>query len=188
MALKLDMSKAYDRVEWPFIKSMMSKMGFDERFIEFIICYVNSIQYSILINGKEGLSFKPSRGLRQGDPLSPYLFLFCEEGLSALMRLASQDKKIHGAKVSRSAPPITHLMFADECILFGKVSNQGVNVLKEILGEYESCSGQCVNYEKSMTFFSTNVKDQDKSRVFQALNVRCSINPERYLGLPNVVG
>lgn len=104
------------------------------------------------------------------------------------MRLASQDKKIHGAKVFRLAPPITHLMLADDCIPFEDVSNQMVNVLKEILGEYESCSGQCVNYEKSTVFFSTNVKDQDKSRVFQALHVRSSTDLESYLRLPNVVG
>ncbi|KAH1113962.1 hypothetical protein J1N35_007340 [Gossypium stocksii] len=104
MALKLDMSKVYDRVEWPFIK----------------------VQYLVLLNGEEGPKFNPSRGLRQGDPLSPYLFLFCGKGLFALMRLTSQERKILGAKVCRSAPPITHLMFADDCILFEEVSDRGL--------------------------------------------------------------
>ncbi|KAA3466283.1 reverse transcriptase [Gossypium australe] len=103
MALKLDMIKAYDRVEWPFIK--------------------------------DGVSFNPSRGLRQGNPLSPYLFLFCGKGLSALMRLASQEKKVLGVKVCRSFPPITHLMFVDDCILFGDVSNRRITMLKDILRE-----------------------------------------------------
>ncbi|KAK5777230.1 hypothetical protein PVK06_045197 [Gossypium arboreum] len=90
-----------------------------------------------LINGKEGLSFKSTKGLRQGDPLSPYLFLFCREGLSVLMRLASRERKICGAKVCRASLSITHLMFVDGCILFGEVSNRGINTLKEILREYE---------------------------------------------------
>ncbi|KAK5785053.1 hypothetical protein PVK06_039598 [Gossypium arboreum] len=188
MALKLDMSKAYDRVEWPFIREMMAKMGFEDRFISLILHCVNSVQCSILINGEEGSNFRASRGLRQGDPLSPYLFLFCGEGLSALMRLTRQEGKIFGAKVCRSAPPITHLMFPDDCILFGETSRRGICVLKNILEKYEDCSGQCVNFEKSTAFFSSNVNDQDKNLVFQILNVRCSMNPKRYLGLPNMVG
>ncbi|KAA3471908.1 reverse transcriptase [Gossypium australe] len=89
MALKLDMSKAYDREEWPFLKGIMSKLGFVDSFIDLILKCISSVQYSIFLNGEEGPSFTPSKGLCQGDPLSPYLFLFCGEGLSALMRLAS---------------------------------------------------------------------------------------------------
>lgn len=66
------------------------------------------------------------------------------------MRLASREKRILGAKVCRSSPPITHHMFADDCILFGEVSDKGIMVLKDIFREYESCSGQCVNFEKSI--------------------------------------
>ncbi|KAH1106130.1 hypothetical protein J1N35_009898 [Gossypium stocksii] len=188
MALKLDMSKAYDRVEWYFIQRVMLKMGFDVRFVDFIIKCVNSVQYSIILNGEEGSGFKPSRGLRQRDPLSPYLFLFCGEGLSVLMRLACMEKKVKWATVCRNAPPISHLMFADDCILFWKVSTQETNVLKNILEEYESCTGQCINFEKSTVLFSKNVGEHDKNRVVQALNVRCSTDPEKYLGLPNMMG
>ncbi|KAG8491705.1 hypothetical protein CXB51_015144 [Gossypium anomalum] len=188
MALKFDMSKAYDRVEWPFIKGMMPKLGFANSFIDFIIKCISSVQYSILLNGEEGQKFNPSRGLRQGALLSLYLFLFCGEGLSALMRLARQKRKILGAKVCISTPPITHLMFADDCILFGEVTDRGIQVIKDILREYESCSGQCVNFNKSTAFFSSNVVDHNKNLVLQSLNVRCSTEVERYLGLPNMVG
>lgn len=112
---------------------MMSKLGFANSFIDFIIKCISSVQYSILLNGEEGQKFNPPRGLHQGDPLSPYLFLFCGEGLSALIRLARQDRKIFGAKVCRSAPPITYLMFADDCILFGEVTDKGIQVIKDIL-------------------------------------------------------
>ncbi|KAA3459814.1 reverse transcriptase [Gossypium australe] len=76
----------------------------------------------------------------------------------------------------------------NDCILFGEVLNRGVNVFKDILSEYEACSGQCVDFEKSTVFFSLNVTDQDRNLVVQVLGVRCSNDPNRYLGLPNMVG
>ncbi|KAA3463501.1 reverse transcriptase [Gossypium australe] len=155
--------EAYDRVEWPFIKGVMARMGFADGFIDLIFRCISSVQYSILSNGEEGSSFRSTRGLQQGDPLSPYLFLFCGEKLSVLMRLAGQENMIKDVKVSREAPSITHLMFADDCILFGDVSNRGINVLKEIIREYEVCSGQCVNFEKSTVLFSSNVTDQERN-------------------------
>ncbi|KAH1030126.1 hypothetical protein J1N35_046061 [Gossypium stocksii] len=188
MALKLDMCKAYNRVEWPFIKGMMLKLGFADSFINFIIHCISSVYYSVLLNRVEGPTFKPSRGLRQEDLLSPYLFLFCGEGLSALMRLAYQEKKISRVKICRLAPPITHLMFADDCILFRKVSNGELQVIKDILREYEACSGQCINFKKSTAFFSSNMSKQDKDNASQIFNVRRSTEAERYLGLPNMVG
>ncbi|KAA3465149.1 reverse transcriptase [Gossypium australe] len=113
MAVKLDMSKAYDRVEWGFIEEVMTKMGF--------ACVVS---YAVNINGRRGNLFQPSRGLRQGDPLSPFLFLICSEGLSSLMRTAKRQGLIKGAKASRQGPSISHLLFADDCILFGEASHK----------------------------------------------------------------
>ena len=101
MALKLDMSKAYDRVEWTSLENIMRKMGVHQKMVEVIMRCITTVTYSIRINGQTRGRIVPSRGLRQGDPLSPYLFLFCAEGLSALLRHAAERQTIHGVVVCR---------------------------------------------------------------------------------------
>ena len=86
MAMKLDMSKAYDKMEWCFLEQILLKLGFQESWVALIMKCITTVSYSILVNGELKGMIKPSRGLRQRDPLSPYLFLFCAKGLNALLR------------------------------------------------------------------------------------------------------
>ncbi|KAK5777375.1 hypothetical protein PVK06_045342 [Gossypium arboreum] len=188
MAVKLDMSKAYDKVEWSFVEQIMKKLGFDAKWVDVLMKCVTTVSYSVVFNSVIGENFIPSRDFRQGGPLSPFLFLFCGEGLSSLMRLATEGNLLRGVKASRSEPQISHLLFANDCILFGEATERGANLLKRILHEYELGSDQCVNYTKSTFFFSSNMQEEEKMVITRVLGVRSSNDLERYLGLPNLVG
>uniref|UniRef100_A0A8I6XE37 Reverse transcriptase domain-containing protein n=1 Tax=Hordeum vulgare subsp. vulgare TaxID=112509 RepID=A0A8I6XE37_HORVV len=116
-AVKADMSKAYDRVEWTFLEAMLGKLGFSRRWIALVMKCVTTVRYQIKINGTLTHQFRPSRGLRQGDPISPYLFVICAEGLSALLRHTEEEGTLHGVKICPRAPCVSHLLFADDSML-----------------------------------------------------------------------
>ncbi|KAL4278813.1 hypothetical protein GQ457_03G026150 [Hibiscus cannabinus] len=153
-ALKVDMSKAYDRVEWGFLRQVMLKMGFCEDWVSLVMNCVSSPIYSVVVNGVLSDYFAPSRGLRQGDPISPYLFLICCEGLSSLFRMAAANGVFCTSRITRGAPLINHLLFADDCLIFGEATISNASQLKGLLDCYGDCSGQLINYEKSSIFFS----------------------------------
>src|ERR1044072_3960310 len=94
-ALKLDMSKAYDIVKWPFLKSVMQQMGFPENWVNLIMECITTVSFSIMLNGSPQTPFTPHRGLRQGDPLSPYLFILFGEVLTAMINKAIIDSSLH---------------------------------------------------------------------------------------------
>ena len=111
------MSKAYDGVEWSFLERIMRKMGFAEQWIAVVMECVKSVSYRVKCNRKLQDPFIPERGLRQGDPLSPYLFILCAEGLSALLHSAEEDGSLQGVQLCTGAPKINHLFFADDSLI-----------------------------------------------------------------------
>ena len=159
MAIKLDMSKAYDHVEWAYLRSMMQKMGFEEKWISLIMMCVTTASFSVLINGEPRGTITPSRGLRQGDPISPYLFLLCTEGLTTLLRKKEAVGLIRGVAVSRLAPSISHLFFVNDCIIFCRATMEECRQLASVLEVYEKESRQKLNREKTSLFFSKNKKE-----------------------------
>jgi hypothetical protein len=118
MALKLDMSKAYDMLELGFLEAVMRKMGFAERWIGLIMYCVRSVSYSILINGQPHGNITPSRGVRQGDPLSPYFFILCAEAMSSLLHFNEREGLLSGIPIAQEGITINHLFFADDNLLF----------------------------------------------------------------------
>ena len=188
MAIKLDMSKAYDRVEWAYLGSMMRKMGFEEKWISLIMMCVTTASFSVLINGEPRGTITPSRGLRQGDPISPYLFLLCAEGLTALLRRKEAGGLIRGVAVSRLAPSISHLFFADDCIIFCRATEEECRQVVSVLEVYEKESGQRLNREKTSLFFSKNTKEDIQNFVKDTFGAEIVKQHEKYLGLPPMVG
>ena len=188
VAIKLDMSKAYDQVEWNYLKAVMLKLGFHSKLIDLIMECVSTVSYSILIGEEPVGRVVPGRGLRQGDPLSPYLFLLCAEGLSSLLRKAKAENLISGMAVSRHGPIVSHLFFADDSLLFYKASVEACEFLKEVLNVYGRASGQRLNEEKTGLFFSNNTNEMTRSSIQRVFGAPRNSNIGKYLELPSLVG
>jgi hypothetical protein len=132
VGIKLDMAKAYDRLEWVFINNTLKTMGFPSNLVQTIMRCVTSVSFSILINGQPFHSFKPNRGIRQGDPLSPYLIIHCADVFSSMISTKQDQSLINGLSIAQNAPKISHLFFADDSLIFCKAKKEEASQLKAI--------------------------------------------------------
>lgn len=122
MALKLDVSKAYDRIEWRFLDKILLKLGFLHSIVDLIMLCVNSVSYSFLLNSSQFGSLVPNRGIRQGNPLSPYIFICCVNVFIQLVETAMGEGRLKGVRIAHSAPVVSHLCFVDDTILFSQAT------------------------------------------------------------------
>ena len=123
------------------------------------------MKYKVGFNDQETESFVPTRGLRQGDPLSPYLFLICAEGLSSALAQKEEVCGIEGVRVCRNAPSVSHLLFADDSLILMKADMINATLLRQVLDDYCASSGQLVSEGKCSIFFSPNVEVEVKAQV-----------------------
>ena len=184
IALKIDLQKAYDRVNWKFLQAVLTNFGFHGMFINWVMECVSSVSSSILINGGKSKTIFPTRGLRQGDPLSPYLFILCQEVLSRIIDREHMIVNIKGVKMNMGGPDFTHVMFADDLMLFSKASSNEVLSLNSCLEKYCHWSGQLVNRSKSGIIFSKLVHLNQKRRLKNILQMKKVPKNAKYLGGP----
>lgn len=154
MAVKTDMSKAYDRLEWDFIQLVLQRLGMHNKFSNWVMQCISTVSYSFLINDSVYGSVTPYRGIRQGEPISPYLFILCGEVLTGLCKEAERNGSLPGVRVARNSPRINHLLFADDTMFFCYSTPSCCETLRNILQEYGSASGQRINRAKSSITFS----------------------------------
>ncbi|XP_024310402.1 uncharacterized protein LOC112268687 [Brachypodium distachyon] len=189
-ALKLDMQKAYDRVEWSYLQAIMTKIGFSDGWTALIMRMVSTVSFSVLFNGSPLPPFKLMRGIRQGDPISPYLILLAAEGLSCLLKSRSsvESSSLQGLMVASSALAVNHLLFADDSLLFVKTSLEGAAEAATVLDTYCQASGQRINLDKCSVFFSKGCPEAVRTEMKNTLQVHSESLSEKYLRMPSDVG
>ncbi|RVW38172.1 LINE-1 retrotransposable element ORF2 protein [Vitis vinifera] len=182
---KLDIEKAYDSINWNFLMKVMRKMGFGDRWMKWIWWCISTASFSILVNGVPAGYFSNSRGLRQGDPLSPYLFVLGMEVLSAMLRRAVDGGFTSGCNIQGRGGMeinVSHLLFADDTIIFCEVRQDHITYLSWILVWFEAASGLRINLAKSEVIPVGEVEDIE----MLAVELGCKVGtlPSVYLGLP----
>eukprot|EP00253_Pinus_taeda_P014645 PITA_14645 len=181
MMIKLDLSKAYDRLNWKYLETVLERFGFHQRWIAWIHNLISSPHFSILVNGSPSKTFNASRGIRQGDPLSPFLFILAAEGLGRFIKQERTENRLKGLQIWGNNLPLTHQQFVDDIMLFGEPTVREVRHLRRILDLFAEASGLEINKDKSCIFIFNTI-DQVKSHLIRILGFKRGELPTKYLG------
>jgi hypothetical protein len=183
LIFKVDFEKAYDSVEWSFLDYMLGRFGFSDKWRAWIRACVFAGNMSILVNGSTTTEINIQRGLKQGDPLAPFLFILVAEGLGGLMKKAVELNRFKGFKVGSNEVVVSHLQYADDTLCIGEASFANLWSLKAILRAFELVSGLKVNFWKSCVM-GINVSNDFIRLASLFLNSKIGSVPFKYLGLP----
>ncbi|XP_057747959.1 uncharacterized protein LOC130967155 [Arachis stenosperma] len=183
LAFKIDLEKAYDRVDWRFLESTLIAFGFPIITVNLIMTCVRASSLSIMWNGNRLDSFAPRRGFRQGDPMSPYLFVLCMERLACYISHKVVEGVWKPISVTRGGPKFSHLMFADDLLLFCQATKSQIQMVMHSLNIFCKASGMKVNLEKSKAFYSKNVTARRRDIFTSVFSIRFALDLGRYLGV-----
>ncbi|GFP98893.1 line-1 retrotransposable element orf2 protein, partial [Phtheirospermum japonicum] len=180
--LKIDLRKAFDSVSWGFLNSVLEGLNFSGKFVSCVMECVTTTSYSISLNGSLHDMFEGKRGLRQGDPLSPFLFVLCIEYLSRSLNIATANPDFNFLPRCE-ANRITHLAFADDLMLMARGDPTSVRILMKCLSNFSDQSGLSMNALKSDLYTATIV-GEDLEEIQDITGIPLGTMPFRCLGIP----
>jgi hypothetical protein len=183
MLIKLDLSKAYDSLSWNYIFSILDAFGFSKNWILWIKYLISMTFFSILVNGSPSLTFSPSRGIHQGDPLSPFLFILMAEGLGRDIKEEVVQGNWKGLSLHGEETPAMHQQFVDDTMLMATPTIKESLTIKQVLHDFSDASGMCINEEKSQLFFF-NTPHPIQCHLTRILGFQRCKFPSKYLGVP----
>lgn len=186
MLIKLDLEKAYDRIKWSFISDNLQHLGISDNLIKIIMAYISSMSFRVLWNGEKTREFIPAQGLRQGDPLSPYLFVLYMERLGHMVNALVDNRRWKPITLARYDSKLTHLCFADDIILFAKADIEQATIVRNCLEIFCGDAGQRVSLEKSSLLLSRNVSQDLAQALSTRLGIPLTKKMGKYLGTPSL--
>ncbi|KAH9783694.1 reverse transcriptase domain-containing protein [Citrus sinensis] len=184
MAIKVDLEKAYNRLSWEFISDTLREARIPSDLIQVIMACITSVTMRVLWNGEATDEFSPSQGIRQGCPLSPYLFVLCIERLSHGIHNAISAGKWRPIGLSRHGTRLSHLFFADDLLLLAEATVEQARVISTVLAEFCACSNAKVNTSKTLLYFSKNMGARNVSAISGLLGFSVTFDLGKYLGVP----
>ena len=180
--LNIDLAKAYDSVSWEFVEFALVHLGMPRQFIDWILECISTPSYSIKVNGGLHGFFKGKRGLRQGDPISPLIFVICMEMFTRLIKVRTAREGFHFHQHCE-ALQISHLLFADDVVFFCRGDLSSIGIIMDCLHEFHAMSGLAVSEQKSSIFLAS-VPESERGALIERTGFKMGTFPFRYLGIP----